>query len=123
MFTNYGAQAVAWAIGSDISNNYVQYCAIGSGSGTVAVTQTTLLREFDRNIITGSPNFTTARKVTFTADFGVSELSGTQISEIGFLASGASLVGSMWHIERFGSIAFDGTNELQAELTIHVLNA
>ena len=39
--TNYGAQAVAWSIGSDISNNYIQYAAIGSGSGTFAFTQTT----------------------------------------------------------------------------------
>lgn len=123
VFTNYGAQAIAWAIGSNLPNNYIRYIAIGSGSGVPLVTETTLLNEYDRNLITGSPNFTTPYKVTFTADFNSVELSGTKISEFGLLASGPALTGSMWQIERFGSIAFDGTNELQIEATIHVLNS
>ena len=120
--TNYGAQAVAWSIGSDISNNYIQYAAIGSGSGTFAFTQTTLLNERDRNSLTGSPDFGESRKVEFQFDFNSVEMSGTTLTEFGFLGSHPGVTGSMWQIERFGSIVFDGTNELQLLSTIEVIN-
>ena len=122
MITNYGAQAIAWSIGSSIANNYISYAAIGSGSGTVLASQTTLLNETDRNPVTGSPDFTTSKKVSFQFDFNSVEMSGTHLTEFGFLASGPSLVGSMWQIERLGSIVFDGTNELQILNTIEVIN-
>lgn len=122
MIVNYGAQAVAWAIGSNIANNYIQYCAIGSGSGTVANTQTTLFNERDRNPVTGSPNFATAKKVTFQFDFNAFEMSGTNLTEFGFLGSYPSNVGSMWQIERIGRVVFDGTNELQISNVIDVIN-
>lgn len=122
MITNWGAQAIAYAIGSDISNNYLQYCAIGSGSGTVLASQTTLLNETDRNPLTGSPDFTTSRKVEFQFDFNSVELSGLHLTEFGFLPSGTGITGSIWQIERIGSIVFDGTVELQILNTIQVLN-
>ena len=39
-------------IGSN--NNYPQYFAIGSGSGTVVSTQTTLISPFDRQSVTST---------------------------------------------------------------------
>ena len=121
--TNYGVQAITWCIGSNISNNYIQYCSIGSGSGTFVATQTTLLNETDRNPITGSPDFTTSKKVSFQFDFNSVELSGLHFTEFGFLGSyGPGSPGSMWQIERLGSILFDGTNELQIISTIEVIN-
>ena len=119
--TSYAAQALTWAIGSDISNNYIQYFAIGSGSGTFAKTQTTLLSERDRNPITGSPDFTKVRKVTFQGDFNSVEMSGTTLTEWGLLASGPVLVGSIWQRETLGSLVFDGTNELSLISTIEVI--
>lgn len=119
--TNWGAQAITYNIGSNLDNNYIQYCAIGSGSGTFAATQTTLLNERDRNPITGSPDFTTTRKVAFQFDFNSVEMSGTRLFEFGFLGSHTGSTGSMWHIERIGSIIFDGTNELQVLNTIEVI--
>ena len=121
MITSAGKQQIAWAIGSDIVNNFIQYAAIGSGSGTVLVTQSTLLRETDRNPITGSPDFTESRKVTMTFDFNSVETSGLHFTEFGLLASGPSLVGSMWQIERLGSIVLDGTVELSLSNSIEVL--
>ena len=121
VYTNYGKQAAAWAIGSNLTNNFIQYVAIGSGSGTVAVTNVTLVAETDRNVITGSPDFDTARKVEFQADFNSVELSGTVLFEFGLLTSGPSLVGSVWQREGFGSIVFDGTNELQILSTIEII--
>ena len=121
--TNYGAQAIAWQIGSNLPNNYIQYAAIGSGSGTFAYTQTTLLNERDRNPITGSPDFTVSKKVTFQFDFNSVEMSGTNLTEFGFTGvAGPGSTGSMWHIERIGSIVFDGTNELEIINSIEVIN-
>ena len=118
VFTNTGKELVALGLGSNL-NLFIAYIGIGSGSGTVSATQSTLLSERDRNAITGSPNFATAQKVTFQADFGPTEISGTNLTEFGL--ANTSSAGSMWQIERFGSIVFDGTNELQIVSTLHVL--
>ena len=48
-------------------------------------------------------------------------MSGLTFSEFGLVASGPVGTGSMWLLERFGSIAFDGSNELQIVTTIEVL--
>jgi len=121
MFTNYGKQAITWAIGSDITNNFISYLAIGSGSGTAVVGDTTLRGEVQRIAITGSPNFSTERKVGFQADFNSIIISGITLSEFGLIASGVALTGSIWQREAFGSIAFDGSNELQIITTLEVL--
>jgi len=121
VFTNYGKQAITWALGSDISNNHIQYVAIGTGSGTAKITDVTLVSESDRNLITGSPDFDTTKKVTFQADFNSVEMSGTTLTEFGLVASGPSLEGSVWQREAFGSIVFDGTNELQIISTIEII--
>lgn len=119
--TNFGKESLAIAIGSDLPNNFIQYCAIGSGSGTASVTDVTLIAERDRNLLTGSPDFDTARKAGFQFDFNSVEMSGIKLFEFGFLASGPALVGSVWQRESFGSIIFDGTNELQVFSTFEVL--
>ena len=119
--TNWGAQATTYNIGSNISNNYIQYCAIGSGSGTFAATETTLINERTRAFVTGSPNFTTARKVEFQFDFTASTMSGLGLTEIGFVGSYPALQGSTWQIERFPSQSFNGTQELQVVDIIEVL--
>lgn len=119
--TNYAAQALAWQLGSPV-NNFISYYAIGSGSGTVAVTNTTLIAETgSRMPMTGSPNFATARKVTFQGDYNSIQMSGIQLTEFGLFSSGASLTGSAWQREAFNPITFDGTNELQLVTTIEVI--
>ena len=117
--TQYGAQATIWAIGSNLSNNYIQYFAIGSGSGTAAITNVTLQNETgSRATITGSPNFATARKVTFQGDYNSVQMSGISLREFGLLASGASLTGSVWAREAFSAVTFDGTQELQITYSV-----
>ena len=120
-FTNIGAQQLAWALGSNISNNFIQAIAIGSGSGTVSVTNATLVAEHTRTIQTGSPNFTTARKVSFQGDFNSLVMSGLTLFEFGLFASGTLNTGSIWQREAFGSVIFDGTQELQVTTTLEVL--
>lgn len=120
--TNFGAQAAIWQIGSNLTNNYIQYYAIGIGSGLVDVSNVALITETGtRAAITGSPNFTTARKVSFQGDYNSVQMSGIQLTEFGLFASGASAVGSIWFREGFGQITFDGTNEIQIVSTINIL--
>lgn len=120
-FTNFGKQALTWSLGSEMTNNYISYVGIGSGSGTAGVSDVTLLHEVSRTIITGSPDFTTAKKVEFQADFNAIQMSGIHLTEFGLLASGPSHIGSVWQRESFGSIVFDGTQELQLISTLEVL--
>lgn|SRR3990167_8820776 len=121
-FTNYGAQALAWALGSQIPVSFISHGAVGTGSGTAAVTNLTLITETDRNPLTGSASFTESRKAAFQVDFSTVEMSGTQLREFGFLASGAANMGSVWFREAFPTaITFDGTNELQITLAMEVM--
>lgn len=121
-FTNSGKQFVTWALGSNISSA-IAYVGIGIGSAAVLATDSELNDESNRTSLTGSPNFTTAQKVTFQADFNSTQMSGTNLTEFGLTntASGTGWPGSMWQREGFGSVAFDGTNELQIQTTLEVL--
>lgn len=121
VFTNAGADFVALGIGSNISNNYVTSIGIGSGSGTAGITDNILIAETQRSLITGSPNFTEARKVQFQADFNTVEMSGTFFREFGIFTASGTGVGSLWQREAFPEIEFDGTNELQVLTTIQVI--
>lgn len=120
-FTNYGAQATIWAIGSNISNNYIQSIEVGYGSGTPTVTNVTLVNGSVRVMQTGNPNFTTARKVTFQGDFNSVQVSGLSLTEFGLFVSGPLNVGSTWAREAFNSVTFDGTQELQVTYNIEAI--
>jgi len=118
-FTNEGIRQTLLAIGSNLTNNYIQYYAIGIGSGTALVTNVTLVTESGtRALITGSPDFTTARKVTFQGDYNSVQMSGISLTEFGLFNSGASNIGSIWLRESFPAVTFDGTIELQISTTI-----
>ena len=121
MFTNYGALATTWAIGSNLSNNYIQSFEVGYGSGVEAVTNVTNINGSIRVMQTGSPNFTTANKVTFQGDFTAVQMSGLVLTEFGLFTSGALNVGSTWFRSSFPSVTFDGTNEAQIITTIEVI--
>ena len=121
VFTNPGKEMVTLGLGSNVGL-FIAAMGIGSGSGTVLPTESTLIANRDRNIFTGSPNFDIAQKVTFQADFNAVEMSGTFLTEFGLSETGSQtgFPGSMWQIERFNAIEFDGTNELQVVTTLNV---
>lgn len=123
VFTNDGKEFVALRLGSDITGLFIGHIGIGDGSGTAVVTDSTLVSEVNRTDITGSPDFTTARKVSFQADFNSLQMSGINLTEFGLfdVASGTGFPGSTWQREAFGSVVFDGTNELQIISTLEVL--
>ncbi len=104
---------------------YIQHVGIGTGSGAVLVSDTTLVTEVNRTPITGSPNFSEVRKVGFQADFNSVQMSGINLTEFGLfdVSSGTGFAGSAWQREGFGSIVFNGTNELQVLTTVQILES
>jgi len=113
-FTDTGRNLLAFRFGSGV-DLYPKYMGIGSGSGTASVSDDTLLHEVNRVSFSTSPVFTTAKKVGFQADLNSFQMSGIHLTEFGLSDTGSSTVqtGSFWQREAFGSIVFDGTNELQ----------
>jgi len=90
------------------------YFIIGSGSGTVATTDTALFGALDRQLFT-STTTGTVQKVSWQGDWNSVELSGLTIKEFGVIPSGTLLTGSIWSHATFPGILFDGSNELRVE--------
>ena len=124
VFTTFGRDRVALLIGSDVSNQFISYFGVGSGSGVELNSNVVLVNEFARFGLLGSPDFTTSRKVTFTGDISSASASGLILKEFGLFTSGPALVGSTWARETIangGSVVFDGTVEGRIQYTIEVL--
>lgn len=102
-----------------VSGTRPQYLAIGSGSGAVAITNTVLIKEpSGLRQVFDTTNIATQKQVKFTTTWDSVTMSGMGLKEFGVfsLASG----GKCWNREGFANIAFDGTNELQIEVTFEV---
>lgn len=122
VFSNFGRERIAISLGSPVTNNFISYFAVGSGSGAELTSNTQLVNEFARFPITGSPDFTESRKVTFIGDLNSIVASGLVLTEIGLLTSGAAFTGSTWSRETLlGSFVFDGTVEGQFTSTVEVM--
>jgi hypothetical protein len=123
MFLDVGKKIMALRIGSSLPDLYIKAIGIGTGSSTVLSGNTALANEVNRQLITNSPDFTTAKKVTFQGDFNSVQMSGITLTEIGLFSTGSNTnwTGSIWQRECFGSLVFDGTNELQVITTLEVL--
>jgi len=122
VFTNDGKKFVAYGLGSNVGM-YIRHIGIGTGSSTISATDHTLVTETNRTSITGSPDFSESQKVIFQADFNSIQMSGINLTEFGLfnVASGPGFTGSVWAREGFGSVVFDGTNELQVSYAVEVL--
>ncbi len=121
-FTDTGRKMITIRLGS-ATPEPIGFIGIGSGSGTASVSDSTLLNNVNRINLTGSPDFTTDQKVTFQGDLNSIQMSGIDLTEFGLseTASGTGFPGSMWLRESFGSIVFDGSNELQVIATVQTL--
>lgn len=113
--TNIGQSGAMLRIGSNVGAP--DYIGIGTGSATASVNNTGLVAHSDRNQFS-TRNFATQKKWTFTADWGSSEISGTNLKEFGVFVLNSG--GKLWQREGFANVAFDGTNELQIEITWEV---
>ncbi len=123
VFTTFGRERMALALGSDIGSNHIQFFGVGDGSGTEIVSNVTLVNEVTRFGITGSPDFAESRKVLFTGDLNSVQASGLILKEFGlFNVSGTGFIGSTWSREALvGSIVADGTIEFRFESTVEVM--
>lgn len=119
VYTTIGKSGLVLAIGS-FSTNRPQYMAIGSGSGTVAVTNVELLGEESRKIFTSGSIDAIGHEIEFVADWNSVEMSGIGLKEFGAFTESAATTGSLWDREGFSEVGFDGTNELQIQLTWEV---
>ncbi len=100
--------------------DYPTYYMIGSGSGTVASTQTELFNPYDRQAITAVTG-DTAFKVKWTGDWNSVEMSGLTLREFGMCINEATTTGSMWSKTVIpNALEFDGTAELRIEETWEV---
>ena len=115
MLTDYGKQRIMLRIGSDVGSP--SYMAIGTGSGAVNLQNTGLVTHFTR-INPTSTNWNVSKEVTYTGDYSTVTMSGASVREYGMFAESSG--GKIWNREGFNAIAFDGTNELQLEITYQV---
>jgi len=115
--SNTGFERIAVRIGSNI--DVPTSLAIGSGSGTFATTQNTLIAETDRNVAT-TTDFSVLNNITWTANFSSTEMSGTDLKEFGLFSESGADTGSLWNREEFPSVTFDGSNEMELEITYKI---
>lgn len=87
----------------------------GSGSGAISVNTTGLRNVFHSQGFT-TRDIGTAKQVTFTSDFGATMLSGNTVQQIGLEVSGADTLSA----DGIPSITFDGSSELQVQITIEL---
>jgi hypothetical protein len=115
MITSFAKQQLTYALGSNISNNYIQTFAVGTGSQTIKSGLTTLTgSEFARFMITGSPNFSNSQVVSFQGDLNSVTASGLILNQFGNFTSGPINTGSAWAlVQTTGSVVCDGTIELE----------
>ncbi len=119
--STYAKQVVMALIGGSPSqpNLGSGYLAIGSGSGTITVATTGLLNYWDRNQFTGgSVDLTTAQQMTMLTDFNSVELSGLTMRQFGVFVEASG--GKAWQVESTTATNFNGTQELQIEITWQV---
>lgn len=113
MLVDDGIETIAGAMGA--IGSIPTHMAIGTGSDTITSADTSLLTETDRNALT-SIDTSVAKDVTYIADYGSVEISGTTLTEFGLF--NASTGGSMFIREVITADAFDGDRELQIQATL-----
>ena len=95
-----------------------RYCAIGSGSGAEVVTLGSLIAEvLSARVDYTSRSIATAKQVNWVYDFGSTVMSGTNLREFGVGQSATKATNDLWARQAFTSITFDGSNELQVDIS------
>lgn len=115
--TNYGrsGNTLMW-VGSA---NAPQWAAIGSGSGADVASLGSLIAEVGATRVAYTDrNIATNQEVAFTFDFNSVTMSGVNLREFAIAGSQLKGVNDCWLREAFDAIVFDGTNELQLQITL-----
>ncbi len=113
--TDYGMSGLA-ITGLTGSGTPPSYLDIGSGSGTAITAQSGLIASLGLTrplYTTRDPS--TQKDVVFTFDYDSVTMSGLTFTEFGMYSVNTG--GNIWDRHTLGSIAFDGTIELQVQIT------
>ena len=113
VMTDIGKSGLGLLLGP--SGSRPTYLSIGSGSGAVAVGNTNLIAEVT-GVTPTTTDISVAKEITWTSDFSSVTMSGTQLREFGMKISG----GNVWNREGFAALTFDGTSELQVQVSFQV---
>jgi len=100
-----------------VTNLYPKYCGIGSGSGAVLNTNIALIAEVGSRTDYTTRDVSIQKEVTWVHDFSAVSMSGINLKEFGIFDTNIAASGTMFHREGFSSVTFDGTNELQTQVT------
>lgn len=111
MILNYTKNQMILLLGGS-TTTYPAAFMLGTGSGTLVNTQTTLFNPTDRQGFTGS-QFNGQFTLQYQGDWSSTEMSGTQLREFGIVGAGSGTNGSMYSKTIIPALTFDGTNELR----------
>ena len=106
MLLNRSAEQIALMIGGSMIGS-IGNMLIGIGSSTININIGSLTSSTDRQNVT-SITYPALRKTTWQFDWGVTDVSGTTLTEFGILPSGGGLTGSLWSRNVIPSLVFDG---------------
>ncbi len=128
VFTVSGRSGAALVLtglsGAGVDGRVPRYLGLGSGSGAVGSTNVYLVNRTGERIDFTTRNASTAQEVTYTWDVNSIAASGTWgLREFGVFSTSSPATaagGSLWIREGFAAVTFDGTTELQIQLTLQV---
>jgi hypothetical protein len=123
VFTQSGRSGLALLLAATTSgeSTFPEWVEVGTGSAAVLVTDRALVTPSGNRIRFTSRDSSIEREVTWTFDYSSVAISGTtNITEFGLFPSGPTATGSLWVREGFNGINFDGTAELQIQITAQI---
>jgi hypothetical protein len=110
--TNIGLSGTALLL--SVSGARPTYMSIGAGSKNENANVTTMGSEALRYVFS-STTISTAKRITWTADYGSVAMSGLNFREFGLMTGSPGT--EIWHYVNLGNgVNFDGSNELRVEL-------
>lgn len=96
------------------------FLAIGNGSGTSIGTAGSLVSESGTRQTYTTREIGTQKKCTWTWDYNTVQMSGIGLKEFGQFSRSGTSIDTPWIREAFSNIAFNGTNELQVQVTLEI---
>ena len=95
-----------------------QWCAIGTGSVTESAAIGSLVTEsFSERRGYSLRDASISKEVSWTFDYGSIEMSGITLGEFGVGTGSTIGVQDLWNRENIPGTEFDGSNELQIQVT------
>ena len=118
VFTNIGKSGLALSFAGSMT--LPTMCDVGVGSQEVTANKSGLDDGQVTSVFT-TRDISTQREVTYTIDFSSITMSGLLFSEFGLRTSGGGLgSGDFFNVDNTTPTQYDGTNELQIQLTYEV---